>query len=125
MAKTREFLTSNGKACFYTSIWHDLQTKAWDCGWALGLHGSLNSDMDIMAMPWTDSCKKADEMILNLSSLFKGSPFKILKCKDKKPNHRIVYTVILSDTYYLDINVIGNSSDSLYEDIFSNEIILG
>jgi len=52
MAKSREHVVNNGKAAFYASIWPDLMNAAMDCGWALGLHASLASDMDIMAMPW-------------------------------------------------------------------------
>jgi hypothetical protein len=42
--------TKNNKAVFYAAIYGDLRDKALECGWALGLHGSLNSDMDIMVL---------------------------------------------------------------------------
>lgn len=59
--KSREHITCNGKAAFYASIYDDLRNAAMDCGWALGLHGSLSSDMDIMAMPWTENAKSVEE----------------------------------------------------------------
>ena len=43
--KSREAVTSSGKAAFYASIYDDLRNAAMDCGWALGLHGSLSNDM--------------------------------------------------------------------------------
>ena len=61
--KSREHIVCNGKAAFYASIYDDLRKAAMDCGWALGLHGSLSNDMDIMAMPWTEDAKSEEEMI--------------------------------------------------------------
>lgn len=54
MAKNREAVTCNGRAAFYAAMWDDIRQCAMDCGWAVALHGSLASDMDIMAMPWVD-----------------------------------------------------------------------
>jgi len=49
--KSREHVVTNGRAVFYAAMWEDLRNAALDKGWALALHGSLASDMDIMAMP--------------------------------------------------------------------------
>ena len=110
--KDRKYITTNGKAAFYACIWDDLRQAAMNCGWALGLHGSLSSDMDIMAMPWTDDAKPVDEMIKALSDCFTENPF-----KDKhtipyydKPNGRVVYTMSIWADFYLDINVIQNNN---------------
>lgn len=108
MAKDRECVTSNGKASFYASIYDDLRSTAMDCGWALGLHGSLANDMDIMAMPWTENAKPIEEMIQSLSDCFVGCPFKdehLIPHYDK-PNNRVVYTMSIFGDWYLDINVI-------------------
>ena len=43
MAKDRKMVTTNGRAAFYACMWDDFRQAAMDCGWALGLHGSLNS----------------------------------------------------------------------------------
>jgi hypothetical protein len=108
MAKDRYGVTTNGRASFYASIFDDLRKAALDCGWALGLHGSLASDMDIMAMPWTEDAKPVQEMIQALSDCFTGSPWKdhhIVPHYDK-PNNRVVYTMSIFADWYLDINVI-------------------
>lgn len=57
-------------AVFYACCWEDLIEKALDCGWALALHGSMASDMDIMAMTWTEDAKPADYMIGKLTEVF-------------------------------------------------------
>ena len=108
MSKDRESVTANGRAAFYGCGWDDFRQAAMDCGWALGLHGSLASDMDIMAMPWTEKATSADDMIKNiLTKCFVGSHIaKFIKTKNEKPNHRVVYTISIFADFYLDINVI-------------------
>lgn len=106
--KSREHIVSNGKAAFYASIYDDLRQVAMDCGWALGLHGSLSNDMDIMAMPWTEDAKPVEDMIQALSNCFTDNPFKDVQTIPHygKPNNRVVYTMPIWGDFYLDINVI-------------------
>jgi hypothetical protein len=108
MAKSREHVVMNGKPAFYACIFDDLKKKALECGWALGLHGSLASDMDIMAMPWTEDAKPVEEMIQALSDCFTDSPFKDMHTIPHydKPNNRVVYMMSIWGDFYLDINVI-------------------
>jgi len=113
MTKDRKCIATHGKAAFYAAIYGDLREKAIECGWALGLHGSLNSDMDIMAMPWTEDATDADTMISRLSECFYNDDNKMLfpveKHENEKPNGRIVYIISIWSDFYLDINIIGNS----------------
>ena len=107
MAKSREAITHNGKAAFYACIWPDLVSAALDCGWALGLHGSLASDMDIMAMPWTDDADEVEIMLKKLQECFTENKLvKSIRKSTDKPNGRIVYGIPIWDDFYLDINII-------------------
>lgn len=110
--KSREHVTTNGRAAFYASMWEDLKTAALNCGWALGLHGSLNSDMDIMAMPWIYGCKPESEMINELCKCFTDNEDLQLglQVTTDKPNNRVVYTLPIWADFYLDINVIQQVS---------------
>lgn len=110
MSKDREIITSNGKAVFYASIYEDLKNAALDVGWALGLHGSVTNDMDLMAMAWTEDASDIHGLIDAIKNCF-TEPQKIgLKFNDKsKPNNRVVITLSIWADFYLDINVIkGN-----------------
>ena len=114
MSKDRQSVTYNGRAAFYAAMWNDLRQAAMDCGWALGLHGSLNSDMDIMTMPWVEGCTSADEMIQHLidtcfydDGVLERIGFQ--KDTESKPNHRVVYTLSIWADFYLDINVIDTN----------------
>ena len=106
--KDRESITTNGRAAFYACVWTDLMNAAMNCGWALGLHGSLSSDMDIMAMPWTEEATTVEDMIKALSNCFTDSPFSEshLIPSYGKPNNRVVYTICIWADFYLDVNII-------------------
>lgn len=107
MSKNRKCISTHGKAVFYAAIYGDLREKAMECGWALGLHGSLNSDMDIMAMPWTEDATDADIMIANLYKCFEEDLWSMpVKHIGEKPNGRVVYTISIWEDFYLDINII-------------------
>lgn len=108
MAKSREHIVTNGKAVFYACCWEDFRNVALNCGWALGLHGSLSSDMDIMAMPWVETAKPAEEMIVALENCLTKPDERIFKtsCSTDKPNNRVVYTIHIFSDFYLDINII-------------------
>jgi hypothetical protein len=111
MKISREHVTTNGRAAFYACVWNDLRNAALNCGWALGLHGSLASDMDIMAMPWTEDAKPVEVMIKALSDCFTDNPFadKHLTPHYDKPNGRVVYTMTIFADFYLDINVMQSN----------------
>ncbi len=107
--KSREHVVTNGRAVFYAAMWEDFRNAALDKGWALGLHGSLASDMDIMAMPWAEDASKVDRMIEALEGCLTipedAMHFKTRVSNDK-PHNRVVYTIHIWADFYLDINII-------------------
>jgi hypothetical protein len=109
--KDRETVTTNGRAVFYAAVWNDLRQAAMNKGWALALHGSLASDMDIMAMPWTENACSADGMIEALKTCFTDSP-QIRVTNTPMPNQRLVYTLSIWADFYLDINIINASQET-------------
>jgi hypothetical protein len=103
--KHRESVTTNGRAVFYAALWNDLRQAAMDKGWALALHGSLASDMDIMAMPWIKEATTDNEMIEALKNCFTDAECIGLEVSDM-PNNRRVFTLSIWADFYLDVNVI-------------------
>ena len=67
------------KAHFYSVCLEGLQTIAKDCGYNLIVHGSMNRDFDLVAIPWIDEPKKHIEL-LDLFSEYLGVP------KRRKPD---------------------------------------
>jgi hypothetical protein len=116
MAKSREHVVTNGRAAFYACVWNDLRQAALDCGWALALHGSLNSDMDIMAMPWTEDAKTVDVMIGALRRCFTDNELMIPQIGGR-PNGRIVFSLPIFGDFYLDVNVIMPTASNQIDEV--------
>lgn len=106
--KTKEEVTTNGRAVFYAVLWESFRKAALNCGWTLGLHGSMASDMDIMAMKWTEEAKSIDELITALSNCIDGTIWKDKHFKPfyGKPHNRVVYTLSIYSDFYIDLSII-------------------
>lgn len=50
-------------AAHYLHLAPTLKAKAREMGYALGVHGSLSTDMDLIAVPWVEDAKTAEELI--------------------------------------------------------------
>lgn len=104
--KNREAITCNGRPAFYAAIYEDIRKCAMDCGWAVALHGSLSSDMDIMAMPWTARAVSFVRLINKIGELFEGNELAFLHTitYNEKLHGRIVATIPIWGDFYLDIS---------------------
>ena len=111
MAKDRIAVTCNGRTAFYACMYEDIRQCAMDCGWAVSLHGSLTSDMDIMAIPWVENAVTFKEMIDRLSKLFKDNDMssQYVISYNEKPHNRVVATIPIWSDFYLDISTINTS----------------
>lgn len=103
MAKDREAVTCNGRAAFYAAMWDDIRQCAMDCGWAVALHGSLSSDMDVMAMPWVENAAPFGELVTKIAWLFSGNDLAKRWTVDyiSKPHDRVVATIPIWADFYL------------------------
>lgn len=114
MAKNRSAVTCNGRPAFYAAMWEDIRKCAMDNGWAVALHGSLASDIDIMAMPWTDGAVSFSEMVESIVALFDGNA--LAECftitYNEKPHNRIVATVPIWADFYIDISAILGGAET-------------
>ena len=107
MAKSRVAVTCNGREAFYACMWNDIRQCAMDNGWAVALHGSLNSDMDIMAMPWVENAVTFSELINKIAELFDGNDIALIySIHYDKPHNRAVATIPIFGDFYLDISAI-------------------
>lgn len=50
------------RAPFYAAMYHGLCDTARAHGYALAIHGTVTSDLDIIACPWTDQACSAEEL---------------------------------------------------------------
>ena len=56
-----------------------------DCGYAIGLHGSMKRDVDLIAAPWTDEAKSADDLVSELCSTLNA---RVVAWEDKPHGRR-------------------------------------
>lgn len=95
----------DNNAIFWVFRFPELREVAAECGWALGIHGSVTHDLDLMAMPWVENHTTADELADRLAEVADNQNRPCEKDEDSKPNKRIVYTIYAGNTY-IDLNVI-------------------
>lgn len=106
--KQRGEITNNGKAVFYAVLWNSFRQAALDLGWTLALHGSLVSDIDIVAVKWTSDAKSKEELVKALSdrigeTIWKDHHF---KAPVRKEHHRLCYTLSMFSDFHIDLSII-------------------
>ena len=106
MSKDRSSVTCNGRPAFYASMYEDIRKFAMDNGWAVALHGSLSSDMDIMAMPWAETAIGFEKFIAKIADLFDDNILSAnyLITFNEKPFGRTVATIPIWEDFYIDIS---------------------
>ena len=109
------------KPALYTMFYEHMKNIAQEYGYNLVVHGSMNRDLDLIAIPWIDNPRSEQEMIHEFQIYLSGkkvvdtegeTPFNIL------PGGRHSYTISLNRgdrhgewfrfedrEYYLDISV--------------------
>ena len=107
--KTKEQVRIEGKPVFYAVLYNSMRKAAIDCGYALALHGSMQSDMDLMAMPWVEDAKPVEELVKAIDDCVGQTvwkEFSITKGPTHRPHGRMVYTISIMGDWHIDLSVI-------------------
>lgn len=106
--KTKEEVKTEGKPVFYAVLYQSMRKAALDCGYALALHGTMQKDMDLMAMAWVEDAKPVKDLIEALDDCVGGTVWKDFKWKHmtKKPHRREAYNITIMGDYFIDLSVI-------------------
>lgn len=86
----------------YATMFGDLQQVARDHGYALAVHGSMQRDFDLIAVPWTEMACDAEDLINAFICALKIGP---QTEPEEKPHGRIAYAIVVDCGLYLDISV--------------------
>lgn len=95
----------DNNAVFWTFMLPAIRKVAYENGWAIGVHGSIIHDLDLMAMPWVEKHCSADALASAIAQVISSNNREPIKNDTEKPNNRIVYTIFAGNTY-IDLNVI-------------------
>lgn len=106
--KDKSEVRTDGKAVFYAVLYKRFREAALECGYALALHGSMISDMDLIAVPWVNEAKTPDELAKAISDCIDGTAWKDHHLMDRheKPHGRVTYTLSIMGDWHLDLSVL-------------------
>lgn len=81
-------------------------------GYALAVHGSLNRDIDLLAVPWTEEASSAEEVAEAIrAAAEKTSPGRMAfvatndPCPRVKPHGRLAWSIHLGGGPFIDLSV--------------------
>lgn len=90
---------------------HELQAICHAHGYALALHGSMQRDLDAVAIPWTNLAQEAGVLI---EALCTGMGLTIgPNSPSDKPHGRRVWTLMLSQWGFVDLSVMPRAQVAL------------
>lgn len=91
-------------ARYYTLI----RTTAWQCGYAIGLHGSFTRDLDLIAVPWTPQALPPDLLVKQIE--YRTDLKRQEEAFRAKPHGRMCWSLLLpgfTDPRWIDLSVMA------------------
>lgn len=106
--KTKDQVNVNHRSPFYALLYPELRKAALECGYALALHGSMQSDMDLLAVPWVEDAKSHQELYDALRVVIGKTMWESEErsIPHYKPHGRIAYTINIAADVYIDLSII-------------------
>ena len=86
-----------------------LRERARELGWAVSIHGSLERDIDLIAVPWTERAHEPDALVNSfrqvLTKLY-GIGLEVgPNCEHPKPHGRLCWSFWIRPWTYIDLSV--------------------
>lgn len=124
--KDKAEVKKEGKMVFYAVLYNSFRQAALDCGYALSLHGSMASDMDMIAVPWVADAKSPDELVAKISDCIDGTVWKDhhLMDREERINGRLCYTISIMGDWQIDLSVMPIGQSAGYQMRIVNETAL-
>lgn len=98
-------------AAYVASLLEDLlpplRTAARGCGYALAVHGSLQRDIDLVAIPWTESASDPELLVSRLAGVIAGALGRAHPSSSwtDKPHGRRAVTIITCGDAEIDLSI--------------------
>ena len=90
---------------YVVGIYPRLTQRARKMGYALALHGSLQRDLDIVAVSWKKKAASAEKLVKSLAGIFNLEPNHPIGEPTKKPHGRLSWSLPLWWGAYIDLSV--------------------
>lgn len=99
---------ANLMPALYSHRLHDIQTVARAEGYAIAIHGSMQRDLDVIAVPWVPEASAPDVLVQALCRRLR------IKNADSEPTEmphgRLVYTLLMAGACFMDLSVMPPST---------------
>ncbi|UFH59852.1 hypothetical protein [Sulfurovum mangrovi] len=100
----------------YVAFYPMLCEIAKSCGYSLAIHGSVQRDFDLVAIPWIEEANTQEALVEKLAKYaddvmgvaFLGKD--IIDGPEEKPHGRVAYSIQLGNGAYLDISIMPRST---------------
>lgn len=104
-------INTNPKPMFYACILESFRKIAIEHGYALAIHGSCASDMDLIAVKWREDCSKPNELVAKLLNelseyVFGDEHFDTITNVSRRYKNQLHYTIPIIGTWYIDLTII-------------------
>lgn len=122
--KTKEEVKTESRTVFYAVLFESMRKAALELGYALALHGSMQSDMDMIAVAWVEDAEPVESLVKAINDCLGRTYWTEhnFKTMGKKPHGRIVYTLSIMGDWYIDLSIIPPKNDS--EELDNKETIV-
>ena len=106
----------------YVALFAPLAEVARYCGYTLAVHGSVKSDLDLVAIPWAEQAEEPEYLInklagvLNVNLNVKDGRGMSLATAEQKPHERLAWALPLGNGAVLDISVLPKEILALRRD---------
>ena len=103
------------KPSFYAFIYEQIKDIAEDCGYNLVLHGSMNRDLDLIAIPWIDNPKPELELVHRIDCIINEIP--------RNAEHNYQFSVLPGGRNSYVINICRGGEWNKYQDAKLRKIV--
>ena len=95
----------------YLSIIPEIRIIAKQCGYAIGVHGSLTRDLDLIAVPWVNKYVKAETLAIRIHNGICKYSFGLKELRGQgdgnKPHGRVAYSLPIGfHGAYIDLSIV-------------------
>lgn len=99
------------RAPYFCALFPSLCEIAQRLGYALCVHGSMNRDFDVVAVPWTTAAVPATELVAALMDgmALRVEPQNVDNTPRLRPHGRLAWVLHFDSQAYLDLSVLPRS----------------
>jgi hypothetical protein len=110
--KNKEEVEVNGKPVFYSVLLNPMKKAALDLGYTLAMHGSMHSDLDLIAVAWVEDASPIEELVSAINDCLGNTMWSEhnLTTGSLKPHGRICYTLSIGGDWFIDLSIIPPTS---------------